>query len=191
MFTMSGLTSVGYFLVTTLFGLVTFVLWIRLFIRYFSIGPFNPFVQSIYQLTNPVIIPIQRYITRGAMVKSRYDLACFGLLVGCELFKFMLLNVFFLNQPLSILFLGLNVMASLIIEPCNLMFYAIIARALMSWFSPHAQHPMLAILFAITEPLLRVFRRRLPSVGAFDFSPLAAIITLEVIVLFVGSFTLG
>jgi len=187
---MNALTSVGYFLVTTLFGLVTFVLWVRLFIRYFSIGPFNPFVQSIYQLTNPVIIPLQRHITRSALVKSRYDLACFVLLVGCELFKFTLLNVFFLNQPLSIPFLALNVIASLIIEPCNILFYAIIARALMSWFSPQAQHPMLAILFAITEPLLRAFRRLLPSVGAFDFSPLAAIITLQVIELLVGGLRL-
>lgn len=182
---MNALSSVGYFLVTTLFGLVTFVLWIRLFIRYFSISPFNPFVQSIYQLTNPVIIPIQRYVTQGKMVKSRYDLACFVLLVACELLKFIILNALILKNALPFMFLGIYVIVDLVVEPCNLLFYAIIARTLMSWFALPGQHPVLAMLYAVTEPMLRFFRRSLPSFGAFDLSPLFAIILLEVIELLV------
>jgi YggT family protein len=33
----------------------------------------------------------------------------------------------------------------------------------------------------ICEPFLRLFRRLLPSFGGFDFSPILAIITLEII----------
>jgi YggT family protein len=33
----------------------------------------------------------------------------------------------------------------------------------------------------ICEPFLRIFRRVLPSFGGFDFSPILAIITLEIV----------
>jgi uncharacterized protein YggT (Ycf19 family) len=36
-------------------------------------------------------------------------------------------------------------------------------------------------LYDVTEPYLRIFRRLLPSTGAFDFSPIIAVIVLWVI----------
>jgi uncharacterized protein YggT (Ycf19 family) len=39
---------------------------------------------------------------------------------------------------------------------------------------------VLGFLRDICEPFLRIFRRMLPSVGGFDFSPIVAIIALEI-----------
>jgi uncharacterized protein YggT (Ycf19 family) len=36
-------------------------------------------------------------------------------------------------------------------------------------------------LYDVTEPYLRIFRRLLPSIGAFDFSPILAVIALWVL----------
>ena len=40
---------------------------------------------------------------------------------------------------------------------------------------------ILGFLRDVTEPYLRIFRRMLPSMGGFDFSPIIAIIVLELI----------
>jgi YggT family protein len=37
------------------------------------------------------------------------------------------------------------------------------------------------VLREVCEPFLRIFRRVLPQMGGFDFSPILAIITLEII----------
>lgn len=40
---------------------------------------------------------------------------------------------------------------------------------------------ILGFLRDVCEPYLRIFRRMLPSFGAFDFSPIIAIIVLELV----------
>ena len=40
---------------------------------------------------------------------------------------------------------------------------------------------MLGFLRDICEPFLRIFRRLIPSFGGFDFSPILAIITLQIV----------
>ncbi len=40
---------------------------------------------------------------------------------------------------------------------------------------------VLGFLRDICEPFLRIFRRVLPSFGGFDFSPILAIITLQIV----------
>jgi YggT family protein len=40
---------------------------------------------------------------------------------------------------------------------------------------------IIGFLRDVSEPFLRLFRRILPNMGGFDFSPILAIITLEII----------
>jgi YggT family protein len=58
---------------------------------------------------------------------------------------------------------------------------AIIIRALMSWFMPANGNSLTRVLMDITEPILRPIRRVLPPVGGFDFSPILAIILIQVV----------
>jgi YggT family protein len=44
-----------------------------------------------------------------------------------------------------------------------------------------ATDSILGFLRDVTEPYLRIFRRMLPSFGAFDFSPIIAIVVLELV----------
>ena len=64
---------------------------------------------------------------------------------------------------------------------CYVLTFAVLIRALLSWFYPYPTNPVVAFLFHITEPLLGPIRRVLPRVGAFDFSPIVVIIILQVI----------
>jgi YggT family protein len=58
---------------------------------------------------------------------------------------------------------------------------AIIIRALLSWFSIGGAQPVLRLLVEITEPVLAPIRRVLPTAGMLDFSPLVALLLIQVL----------
>ena len=67
---------------------------------------------------------------------------------------------------------------------CEVLTFAIIARAILSWFSPRPTNRLAIILYQVTEPVLSPLRRVIPRVGMIDLTPLAAIMLLQLIVRF-------
>ncbi len=65
---------------------------------------------------------------------------------------------------------------------CQVLSLAIIIRIILSWFAPRSANTFSVIFYRITEPLLAPLRRIIPRAGMFDFSPLVAIIILQLIV---------
>ncbi|HEU4793711.1 MAG TPA: YggT family protein [Nitrolancea sp.] len=63
----------------------------------------------------------------------------------------------------------------------TIMMYAIIARALVSWFDRGMRNPISQILVQITEPIIAPIRRVLPTAGMIDFSPMVAILLIFVL----------
>ena len=59
--------------------------------------------------------------------------------------------------------------------------FAIIARALISWFPLGPNHPIVRIMNDVTEPVLAPLRRVVPMIGMIDITPLVAILLLQVI----------
>lgn len=58
----------------------------------------------------------------------------------------------------------------------------IFIRVLMSWLQVDPRNPIVESLYAITDPYLNIFRRIIPPVGMFDFSPLIAMMVLFALV---------
>ena len=56
--------------------------------------------------------------------------------------------------------------------------FAIIARALFSWFDPTGRTPVGAILRRVTDPILMPIRRVMPSTGMIDASPMVALLVI-------------
>ncbi len=71
---------------------------------------------------------------------------------------------------------------SLIRILCEVLTIAIIARAILSWFSPNPTNMLVVILFRVTEPFLSPLRRIIPRIGMVDFTPLVAILLLQLII---------
>jgi YggT family protein len=61
---------------------------------------------------------------------------------------------------------------------CYLLIIIIIARSVLSWFSPRPTNVLAFYLYKVTEPLLMPLRRILPRTGMVDFSPLIALLIL-------------
>ncbi len=183
---MSGLIAVGYFLFGLLFSLLSFVLWTRIALRYFRVSSLHPLNLSLNKLLNPITLPLSNLFGANKKRLSRYDWACFCLLVLVELLKFSLIGWLFIGARFPWHFLPLYVLADLIAQPCNLLFYAILIRVIMSWINPRWQHPLADLLHLVTEPLLRLGRRIIPDISGFDFSPYVMLIMLKVITLFIS-----
>ncbi|HLI52895.1 MAG TPA: YggT family protein [Acidimicrobiales bacterium] len=59
------------------------------------------------------------------------------------------------------------------------------ARAIVSWFPYDPTSPLNGVrrvLYALTEPVLRPFRRLIPPIGMIDISFLVAIIVVQLVV---------
>ncbi len=69
----------------------------------------------------------------------------------------------------------------------NLLWIAILIRALLSWVNLDPRHPLIQALDAITEPILQPLRQIVPRFGMIDFTPMAAIIIISLIAQYVGS----
>ena len=65
---------------------------------------------------------------------------------------------------------------------CEVLTIAIILRAILSWFSLSPTNRLVIILNRFTEPILAPLRRIIPRAGVIDFTPLVAIILLQLII---------
>lgn len=184
---MSGLIAVGYFLFASMFSLLAFLLWTRIALRYFRINPLHSISRTILSLTNPIIMPLAMMFGKPKAPKSRYDWPCFCVLVMVELLKFVAIGALFLGPKLPLSFVPLYTLADLIVEPCNLLFYALIIRVLLSFINPTWQHPAIGLLQTITEPLIRLGRLIIPNMSGFDFAPLFIMVSLRLITIFISA----
>ena len=64
---------------------------------------------------------------------------------------------------------------------CEVLTLVILARVIVSWFSPSPTNRLAIILYQVTEPFLAPLRRIIPRFGMFDFTPLVAVIILQLI----------
>jgi len=63
---------------------------------------------------------------------------------------------------------------------CEVLTFAIFIRVILSWFLTRP-NTLTIILDKITDPILAPLRRIIPRAGMFDFTPLVAIILLQLI----------
>jgi len=85
----------------------------------------------------------------------------------------------------------IDVLATFISTLASVLVWAIIIRALMSWFVPQESTSLSRILVEVTEPVLGPIRRVLPSFGGFDLSPIIAIVVLQVAARFLVQLLVG
>lgn len=74
------------------------------------------------------------------------------------------------NQILDALLLVLQVLT-----------WALVGRAILSWIDPGARWPITRILADATEPLIAPIRRVIPPIGMIDISFIVAIVLLQVL----------
>jgi len=73
----------------------------------------------------------------------------------------------------------------IVVRPIEIVFsifsFAILARVLLTWVRVDPTHPAVQLLLDVTEPVLRPIRELMPAMGMFDFSPIIALLLLNVL----------
>jgi YggT family protein len=57
----------------------------------------------------------------------------------------------------------------------------ILARVILSWVSPNPTNPISRFIVEVTDPVLVPFQKLIPPVSGLDFSPIIALIALQLI----------
>lgn len=174
-----------FFLFDTLLNLYLMVVMLRFWLQAARADFYNPLSQFIVKATNPLLIPLRRIIP--AIGKLDTASVVLILLVG-----FAKITVLFMFSGQGFLPLTLLNGALLVVlkEAMSLLFWVLIIRAILSWFS-QGRNPMEYVLHQLTEPLLAPVRKVIPPIGGLDLSVLIVLIGLQFLQVLLQSLTLS
>ena len=176
----TGTQAVTY-LVGTLLDLYITAVLLRLLLQWVRADFYNPVCQFLVKITNPAIVPLRRLIPSI----GRLDTASVLLIIALELFSVWVASRISSN-PLNFqqiaVFGGQKLLATLLMT----YFFLIIATVILSWVGGRSRHPVIPIVFQLTEPVMRPFRKIVPPIAGIDLSPLFALIGIRFLLLLIG-----
>ncbi len=174
------LTSAMSFLLSTVFNLLCFMFLLRFVMQYLKCSFANQIGQIVIALTDFAVKPARRFIPAW----KRWDIATLVLAFISQLvLQWLLLLLHGPTLGLAgntawVVILGSSVLG-VVRNLVDIFFYAILLQAILSWVNPY--HPIGTALNPLTQPLLNPIRRILPATNGIDFSPLVALILLQMI----------
>lgn len=165
--------NVLFFLLKTFTDLYLLVMLLRLLLQTVRADFYNPFSQFVVQVTNPIVRPLRRIVPAF----GKFDLATAVALIALELAFTYLLSIVLgeTRAAGSLLWLSVLRLVSLVIWAYML---SIFVYVILGLISPGTYNPIGAVAAQIADPVVRPFRRMIPIIGGFDFSPAVALILL-------------
>jgi YggT family protein len=174
------ISSAFNFLLNTLASLLTLLFLLRFFMQLCK-SPFrNQLGQIVITLTDFAVKPARKLIPSAGKIDLSTLFLAFLTQFLLQIGLFSLQGLPFSIEShsawpnlIGLTFIGL-IRASL-----DLFFYALLLQAILSWTNPH--NPISDVLNSLTKPILDPIRRILPTTGGIDFSPLVAMILLQML----------
>ena len=161
------------FLIQTVFGFYILAVMLRFLLQCVRADFYNPLVQFLVRITNPLLLPLRRFVPgyRGL------DLASVVLAFALQLLEVLLVTALF-GRSLDIGSVLLVTVMELLKLLINIYLWGVIIQAVLSWINPDPRHPAARVLAQLTAPLLRPARRLLPPVSGVDLSPVLVVVAL-------------
>ena len=168
------------FLLNTIFNMLTLLFLLRFFLQLFK-APFNnPLTYMVVSLTDFAVKPARRIISSWGKI----DLSTLLLALVTQLLLQLLL-LWLRDLPISLV--GNAIWTSLIgmsllgvfRTTLDVFFYAILLQVILSWVNPHS--PISGALNSLTKPILAPIQRILPTASGMDFSPVVALILIQML----------
>ena len=156
----------------TIAGLYLLFVVARFLLQVAKADFYNPISQAVFKATDPVVRVLRSFI-------PGYKGVDFSSLILAFIVQFIAISVTILLYGGAIPSVGFIITWSFI-GVLNFIilfyYYALIASIVMSFvmmFSGNMNpHPILLLVWQITEPIMAPFRRVIPPMGGLDFSPI-------------------
>lgn len=163
------------FLLGTVADLYMMCFVIRLALYWHGSDPRNPVASTVLRLTNPLAAPV-RLLVKPSQRLETHVLVTFLVLQCALVWATVSWGCLTDVSIFQILTYGLIRAVRAV-----LWFYllAVVAWALLSWFSQGGYNPVIGVLHRVCAPALAPIRRILPGMGGIDFSPLVFILGVQ------------
>jgi len=175
---MNNVQNAGSWLFETLLTLFSMALLLRLLLQWVKADYRNPLIQLLVAVTNPLVKPLRKILPPW----GKLDSACLLLFIISTAVIVGLWDPQAQTPLLLIARTGIRILQ--IIE--SLYSILIIIAVILSWVGQSFRHPIIPLIYQLTEPVLIPIRRHLPSPAGFDFSALVALIAIQFLRLLVG-----
>ncbi|OGT06388.1 MAG: hypothetical protein A2103_04595 [Gammaproteobacteria bacterium GWF2_41_13] len=162
-------------LVKLCFDLAILLFVLRILIQRVDIDVLNPVAQTIMRWTQKPLRFLQK-IPHIAQLDTPAILFVFLL----NFVKIILITISVGKFP-SLIGLIIWTIGDLFSQLLTLYFYLILIGALLSWFVPVHQTPIIFVIHKITNPLFSRARKIIPLIGNIDFSPIVILLLLQLI----------
>ena len=173
-------SSASNFLLNTILNTLTMMFLLRFFMQLFKASFYNPLGQMVMTLTDFAVKPARRVIPS----LKKIDLSTLFLAILTQ-FLLQLLILWLRDFPLSVAgdsiwfsLLGMSLLG-VVRATLDLFFYAILLQVILSWVNPHT--PIAPVLNSLTRPILAPIQRIIPIANCIDFSPVVALIFLQML----------
>lgn len=169
-----------YYLISTLLNLYLSAVILRIVLAWVRADFYNPISQLVWTITQPVLAPFANLVPRW----RRLDTAACVYLFLLAVLQIQI-TLWIVGSDLAIPYLFLFGVEKILVLAAHLYTVILMFFAILSWFGPGVNNPASAILWSLSEPLLRPIRRLIPPIAGLDLSPLFAIIGLQVVAMLV------
>ncbi|MDX2416958.1 MAG: YggT family protein [Xanthomonadales bacterium] len=169
------------YLISTLTDIYVIAILLRLLLQWVKADFYNPLSQFLIKVTDPVLVPARRLIPSA----GKLDTAAVVVMLFLELLQLVVINLL-IETDYGFKFLLLFAVQKLLVALLLTYFVLIIARVIISWFANQSRHPLIPLIYQLTEPVLRPINKLLPAFGGVDLSPLIALIALRALLLLLG-----
>lgn len=169
------------FLIETLFSLYIAAVMLRVLLELVEADYYNPVCQILIRISEPVLAPLGKLIPR----LGRLNTAAFVLLLVLQTISVvivMALSGYSIDPLQALMLAALKLMRMLLVMYMVL----IIAEVILSWVGGGVRHPIIPLIYQLTQPVLAPIRRVLPNLGGLDLSPLVAIIGIQFLMILIG-----
>lgn len=173
------------FILNTICSLLTLVLLVR-FAMQWARTPFrNPLGEFVIAATDWMVRPVRRVVpalfgfdTATLLLAWFWQVADQGLTLGLS-------GVFLAVSPAPTFVVALLAVLEVAKMGLYLVIGVVVVSAVFSWVNPYA--PLAGVFNTLTQPLLRPFRRFIPTLGGVDLSPLALLLILQIALFIIAS----
>ena len=176
----NGVNAFSY-LIGTLLDLYITAVMLRLLLQWVRADFYNPVCQFLVKVTNPALVPLRRVIP----AIGRLDTAAVVLMLMLEVLGVWVVSRI-ASSPLDpvqvVLFSVTKLLATLLMT----YFFLIIAAVLLSWIGGSLRHPVIPLVYQLTEPVMRPIRKVIPPIAGIDLSPVFALVGIRFLLLLLG-----
>lgn len=170
------------FIAQVAFGLLTMALLLRFYMQWVRAPYRNPLADFVNALTDFMVRPARRFIP-GLWGLDLPTLLLAWLMQLLELLVVLQVRGFRFGAEVGLAGIGIAALAALAVLKMliYIVLVATLVQALLSWINPGS--PIAPLLDAMTRPMLRVFRRRIPPIGNVDLSPLFVLVACQLLLM--------